>query len=454
MERRPLVAAAAGRRGLTSHELPATEGVATRLQQLRDVRGEAAVELCAAVRDLVVVCSSSRGGSSLFGELLRRSGALLTFSAEINPHVTIPTLGSGGGCDVVADPAPFTRSSEGLAVLQGELGNDLGRPASELEHGSFIRHVTWRLTMQWPAITFDLGTVADWVDQAMAALGCTGRPPEPEPFLLALLPLVMRAHPQVNPYRYDLADDVVARRFPHVAVPQGPTAEPVVEMAPFVLPRAWRVADRAEAAARPVLATTPRNAFRLPLLQRAFPNARLRVVHLTRNPAASVNGLRDGWLHRGFFSCRSDEPLDIAGYSDVVGPWGRWWWNYDVPPGWRNWTARPLVDVCGFQWRAAHEATIASAEAIGADRFRVAFEDVINPDSRGATLTALARWLEIDPAPLADHAGDLPVVMPTAAPRRRRWEANAAALEPVLTDPEILATARMLGYSDDPRTWE
>src|SRR3712207_4004800 len=153
-------------------------------------------------------------------------------------------------------------------------------------------------------------------------------------------------------------------------------------MAPFVLPRAWQPADQHDAARHPVVATTPRNTYRLPLLARAFPNARMRVIHLTRNPAAAANGLRDGWLHSGFFSCRTDTPLSIAGYTDRFPQWGAHWWNYDVPPGWRRWTERSLEEVCGFQWRAAHAATIAGAQTRGADVFRLAFEDVVGPEPR------------------------------------------------------------------------
>ena len=36
---------------------------------------------------------------------------------------------------------------------------------------------------------------------------------------------------------------------------------------------------------------TPSNAYRLPFIQALFPSARIRILHLVRNPAASINGL-------------------------------------------------------------------------------------------------------------------------------------------------------------------
>jgi len=202
----------------------------------------------------------------------------------------------------------------------------------------------------------------------------------------------------------------------------------------------------------PVLAVTPRNAFRIPLLQAAFPNASVRVIHLTRNPAAAVNGLRDGWLHHGFFSCRSDVPLSMEGYE---GPWSGRWWCYDVPPGWRRWTQRSLVEVCAFQWRAAHVATLDAVAKLGLPYHRIAFEDVVGPaERRVPALQRLAAWLEVGgEALVAAGLGSLPVVMPTVPPRAGRWRDQASSLESVLADPDILEVAAALGYSEDPRDW-
>ena len=409
------------------------------------------MERCLAVRDLVVVCSSSRGGSSVFGELLRRHAELLGFSAELNPHVTIATLGADGGCGLLADPAPVAGTPEGLAVLRGELGWDLGQPDEGIpgtEPETFAMHVAWRLTMQWPDEAIDPDLVAAWVGESLAEIGSFDR----HRFLLALLARVRRRHPSVNPLRYDLPATEVRAAFPSAQAPVGPTAEPVVEMAPFVAPRPWRLADPRELGRRTVIATTPRNAFRVPLLCATFPNARVRVLHLTRNPAAAVNGLRDGWLHHGFFSCRSDVPLHIGGYN---GPWADSWWNYDVPPGWREWTRRPLLDVCAFQWRAAHLATMQAIEALRLDAHRVAIEDVVGPpDRREPALRALARWLDVDEsALLTAGSGTLPVVMRTARPRPGRWRDRAGELLPAVSDPDTLEVAEALGYPPDTSRW-
>jgi hypothetical protein len=307
--------------------------------------------------------------------------------------------------------------------------------------------------MQWPAEPVDPDRVAGWVHDALRPAGDVAAAPDPQTFLLRLLPTVMDAHPSVNPYRYDLPPAAVAEHFPDVPRPDGPTAEPIVEMAPFVPPKAWEQATPAQAAATPVIATTPRNAFRLPLLATIFPNARLRVIHLTRNPAAAINGLRAGWLHHGFFSAPAEIPLRIRDYGDAFA-WGSRWWNYDVPPDWREWSSRPLAQVCAHQWRSAHTSTLDTAATMRLETHRVAFEDIVGgPDRRALALRRLCQWLDIDPVPLLSD-GPVPVVMPTAPPRPRRWADNAGLLNPVLTDPLIVSLAQELGYPGDPSGWE
>ncbi len=194
------------------------------------------------------------------------------------------------------------------------------------------------------ARAIDPDAVKRWVAEATAEVGDASR----ETTFLAVLQRARRAHPSLDPLAYDMDDGAVACRFPDMMplVPPPPTR--VVEMLPFVVPRAWTPASGAELAELPVMLVTPRNAFRLPLLCTVFPNAEIRVVHLTRNPAAAVNGLIDGWRRHSFFSTPVDVPLQIAGYTDRYPGWGERWWCYDLPPGWRDWTTASLPQICGF----------------------------------------------------------------------------------------------------------
>ena len=422
-------------------------GVADRLSALRERRGPDAHASCDEVRRLVVVCASSRGGSSAFGELLRAVPGVVSTSAEINPHVTIPAL-PDPSADLVADPSPVAGTGQGLHVLRHELALDLGRPGAGPAHAD---HVAWRLTAQWTTEPIDPDAVGAWVREAVADVG---RDAGRDAIFLAVLARAARAHPTIEPLAYDLDAAAVAERFPGAVPPVGPPRPPVVEMRPFVVPRPWVPVPDADLRDRAVVLTTPRNAFRLPLLQAAFPNADVHVVHLVRNPAAAVNGLLDGWHHHGFFSTPVDVPLRMAGWTDRY-PWGDRWWCYDLPPGWRELVADPLPRVCAAQWVRAHLSTIEEAARLGIPVHRVRFEDVVASRAcRRGVLADLAPVLGV-PVEVAVAAGegDVPVVMPTAPPARGRWRRREAELAPVLADPEVRELARELGYHGDPTTW-
>lgn len=364
------------------------------------------------MRDLVVVASSSRGGSTYLGELLRRAPGTLHLQGETNPIVDA----AEGEPDVVG------------AVL----GVEVGRPATEGDGDDVEDTLVWRLQVQWPDLDLDPDQIRSWVRATRAEV----------PFSAGVafhLALLRRAG--LNPWYYDLPDELVRREFPDIPEPAGPPGETVIEMPPFILTRPWVRATPQELASQPVVLTTPRNSFRLPLLRRIFPNARVRVLHLTRHPAAATNGLVDGWLHRGFFSRQVDGPLRIAGYSDRFPDWGTRWWKFDPFPGWRNWTEAPLEVVCARQWAAPHEAVLADGDD---GRCTVRFEDLVGPGRRDA-LRRIADWMGV-PA-VADLAGvELPPLMATKPPSPHRWREREGRLLAALRDAGVTALAERLGY--------
>jgi hypothetical protein len=225
-------------------------------------------------------------------------------------------------------------------------------------------------------------------------------------------------------------------------------------MSPYVGFRPWRRPSDSELETQPLVIATPRNSYRLDLLGELFPNANVRVLHLIRNPTASVNGLIDGWLHAGFHNTTVDQELDIAGYSDRV-PGGRRWWKFDVPPDWRSVTHATLPEACALQWCSQHEAVLEHVELVGCDYLRIRYEDLVGPpDARKVAADRLARWLGVSAGPLiAAVVGGLTPKMATATPRPRRWASGPNDLAPALSQPRVWDVTARLGYEPDERLW-
>lgn len=383
-----------------------------RLAELREARGprpDPRTEL----RELVLVLSSSRGGSSVFSEALREVPGLLHLRAEINPFLRL----AGYGWPELPESDALSRPDEGDADLfAAELAYDIGQRAAE--QADFALDLDWRLAVQWPGRLPRAVVTGDHVEN-LRRLG-------------------------LDPAWYDLPWGGTG--------PAGPPGELVLEEPPFVAIRPWRRATAQQMRSLPLVVKTPSNAYRLPLYRALFPQARIRAIHLTRNPAGAINGLYDGWRFHGFHSHRVPEPMAIAGYTDHR-PLDRHWWKYDLPPGWRGYTSAPLPEVCAFQWRSAHEAILGLEDV---DVHRLRFEDFVRDgESRVAALDGLLAWLGVpfDPGARARLAQPLPKVMTTARPRIRRWFARRELLEPVLRRPEITGLAEALGYGP-PETWE
>ncbi len=365
------------------------------------------------MRDLVLIVSSSRGGSSVFSEALREIPGLLHLRAEINPFLRL----AGYGWPGLPESDALSRLDEGDPELfAAELAYDIGQRAGH--QADLQLDLDWRLAVQWPDRLPRTAIVGDHVEN-LRRLG-------------------------LDPAWYDLPWGGTG--------PTGPPGERVLEEPPFVAISPWRRATEEEMRTRPLFVKTPSNAYRLPLLSKLFPRARIRLLHLLRNPAGAINGLFDGWRFHGFHSHRLPAPLEIPGYTDHR-PADAHWWKYDLPPGWQDYERRPLPEVCAFQWRSAHAAIL---EAEGFDRHVLRFEDFVRDSpSRLAVLDELFDWLgeELPPAARERLALPLPKVMATARPRIRRWFARREILDGVLRQREIRELAEALGYGD-PETWE
>ena len=416
------------------------------------------------IGSVLVLASSSRGGSSFLAEILKRSPDLVHFTGEINPFLVKAGLVRPASDALSAEDACAARRKN-LDALEAELSLDAGNPmgARNMDDADLVRFkadLGRRFSMQWPEISLTAGALSAKVDGVFEELRTTcgwkpGEFKEAALFHAFLLRNLRADFPRINPYYYDLDPLLLQRHFPGVRPAFEPPSAAIVEEPPFVAASPWRPASDDALRKRTLVIKTPSNAYRLPFLRALFPNARLRVLHLTRNPAASVNGLYDGWRHHGFFSRRVTRPLNIAGYTDFFPAWAKEWWKFDLPPGWEKWADAPLERVCGFQWSSAHNAVMDFIEKEKADAFRLRFEEAAGSGNLELQrIQELAEWLGIDGKPIAEAVkGTMAPVMATRKPAKRRWAARADLLEPVLSDADVRETARRLGYGMDRAQW-
>lgn len=379
---------------------------------------------------LLLVLSSSRGGSSVFVELLRRARALRHLPGEVNPLLRVAGLGypdAGTPSDALdASHAEGPRAERFLRLLDAQAGWP-----GVADWSTFPRQVWERLAWQWPHLALRPDDVTAAVDAAWTLAD------DPPAFTRAVVNQLRRDYP-VHAGLYDLPP-----------VPDDPAPPPVavLEEPPFVLLAPWKRVDDPEL---PVVIKAPSNAYRLDFYRRLFP--RIRLIHLTRNPAASVNGLVDGWRHTGFHAF-DVPPLAIEGYTDQV-PGGDRWWKFDLAPGWEGWRDRSLLDVVAFQWVSAHRAILDwTAAHPEVDCLTLRFEDFLSDPVE--VVSRMYRWLDtpVEGRVTAAARAGLPPVMATSAPRARRWFERAELLGPVLRRPDVVETAERLGYPD-PRSWQ
>lgn len=199
----------------------------------------------------------------------------------------------------------------------------------------------------------------------------------------------------------------------------GPNEVPRFEEPPFIAPEPRLPVSKDMAREIPLLLKTSTNIYRVPFLKALFPNAEFKFILLRRNPAATINALIDGWLSGAFqsYDVSSVLRLRIPGY-----PSDRFW-KFDLPPGWRDYAAKPLAEVAAFQWRSASDRL---DELSG---LTVRYEDLLS-DLDGE----LMRILDFSGAERRVGTAFDPAeaVASVRAPRAGKWKERAAIIRPLV----------------------
>jgi len=427
-------------------------------------RSSAARGSIADIRRIVVINSSSRSGSSLLYALLSKLPGVVSLTGEASPFYKLNIhLDHFNPHESERIPSALIDKVFDLDGLAADFLSDIYLPdktvySREIDTQNYTDDLMLRFLLQWT----DIDAEADELGSIIAAALHTYIAANPlfntEDFYLDMLERLTRRWPQINPFYYDIGTDRTALRFPSIEIPSGPPVRLfTIEEPPFILLPPGTRATAKDLANSTLLLKSTVDCYRMNLLENLFPRAEIKVIHLVRNPAATINGIFDGWHHRGFFShnlgsCFGShhhlKELSIKGYSDIY-PHGSSWWNFDLPKDWEEYADRELLDVCAFQWRSANAEILANLQA-GRQQFcTVHFEDIIRSvASRKEQFARLLLFMGIDPIEALKLGLDsLPIVQSTLPPQLYRWKKRKDLISRLLEDPQVLAMSEELGYN-------
>lgn len=415
------------------------------------------------IRRIVIINSSSRSGSSLLYALLSQLPGVISLTGEaapfyklnicldrFNPHESekIPT-------ELLEKVIDFSGLAEDFLAdiyLPGKIDR-----TQDIDRESYRDDLALRFLLQWTDIAAAEDELCEIITRAFDAYAAANPVFNTENFYLELLESLSSRWPQINPFYYDIGTDRTALAFPSVEIPSAPPAcRFTIEEPPFILLQPAKRAGAEDLRSSTLLLKSTVDCYRMNLLDKLFPNAEKKIIHLVRNPAATINGIFDGWHHRGFFShnlgsCFGShshlKELAIKGYSDIY-PHGKIWWNFDLPAGWEKYAELELLEVCAFQWRSANAEILENLASSRQSSCTVHFEEIIRSiESRKLEFGRILEFMEIPAEELA-RLGlvSLPVVQSTLPPQLYRWKKRQDLIERLLDDPKILAMSERLGY--------
>jgi hypothetical protein len=173
------------------------------------------------------------------------------------------------------------------------------------------------------------------------------------------------------------------------------------------------------------LEKTPKNALRIPFIDRIFPDARFIV--LWRDPRENLSSIIEAW--------RSGHWKTYNGLPGFDGPW-----SLLLPPGWRQMNGRPLETIAAFQWDTTYRIVLDDLARVPRHRWTVVTYAQLVGNTR-PTVRALCDFTGIEfDAALAQHVSSpLPLSRYTlTAPEPGKWRRNEALVESAL--PTVLGT--------------
>lgn len=413
------------------------------------------------IKDVLVIDSASRSGSSFLHYLISRHRNVISLNGEGSVFERLAGLGFAQSPDdsdyIAADagvpPATLAKIAENMLLDAGLLHGE-GAPGS-FPRKAYLADCVQRLLLQYAEADLDADALHRVCSRELDRRSLDGASFSPAGYWRAVIESLHGAGFPVSRRHYDLRGSDPAADFPDAGNNTPPPFSSfALEDPPFIVPAPRALPARKDLEGKSLLLKASSDCYHMWMIRALFPNARLKFVTLARNPAGAVSGLIDGWHSDGFYSQNLAHitTLDIAGYSRAELPWTKRWWNFDLPPGWHAYRDRPIEEVCGHQWLSANEHILRDIEdKVVSDHLPVRYESFLEQRSLSEQLHRIFEFAGLGEGLPADGAMP-PRVMSVTPPAPQKWRKRRDALAPLVSSGKIGAMARELGY--DPGDWE
>jgi hypothetical protein len=168
-----------------------------------------------------------------------------------------------------------------------------------------------------------------------------------------------------------------------------------------------------------LLEKTPKNALRVPFLERIFPDARF--VLLWREPRENLSSIIEAW--------RAGRWVTYNRLAGFVGPW-----SLLLPPGWAAMSGRPLGEIAAFQWQAANRIALDDLQDLPPSRWTVLnYTDLVADPAACIRRICHFAGLAFDSGLANRLVAPLPLSRYTQSPPAPdKWLHNAAQIDPLL----------------------
>ena len=185
---------------------------------------------------VILLCSSSRGGSSITTEWLRQHNGLLHLPAEINPllhqvELVYPFSGSSDALD--ENHCTKTVSEKLWHLLAREVGSYHRGPLGTQEWALFKKDLYRRLKIQWPTLNITLSEVSDALEQTRSVLKDEEQWGDDfvdaTQFHCRFIARLRKSHSAIDPRLYDIDQKSIQQHFKNL----GPIIPPKTIMNQF-----------------------------------------------------------------------------------------------------------------------------------------------------------------------------------------------------------------------------